>query len=291
MAARPDAGVVAQHRHQRAPRPSRRRPAARAVCPGSHTNQPPMGPRSSSWSPASTRSVRYGDTSPSSIRSTVSSSRSPRAPRRSNSCAGPGSRPRRSGARRRADRPCPGQSGTSRRSVVARGGLRDRLERRSATSQCTLSRPSSAARATGRRSCGSRRSPRSPARPRRSVGGRAPTWRSSRSTGGAPAAAPAAVLGRQRPRRRSRRRPTPGRRGHRPAADSWCIRRRRRRRRTRRVVSTSSSSVSTDTPSHRCPNFDHLVTQWISTVIASRGRAGTRPRSTGPPPRRRRRRW
>ena len=42
----------------------------------SHTNQPPIGPRSSSWSPTSATVVRYGDTSPSSMRTTVSSTRS-----------------------------------------------------------------------------------------------------------------------------------------------------------------------------------------------------------------------
>jgi hypothetical protein len=47
-----------------------------AVSVPSQTNQPPIGPRNSSWSPKSATVVRYGDTSPSSIRSTVSSSRS-----------------------------------------------------------------------------------------------------------------------------------------------------------------------------------------------------------------------
>src|SRR5438552_2262286 len=35
----------------------------------------------------------------------------------------------------------------------------------------------------------------------------------------------------------------------------------------------SASSVSIDTPSQRVPNFDHFVTQWMSVVIDSRGRA------------------
>src|SRR5918998_3498724 len=37
------------------------------------------------------------------------------------------------------------------------------------------------------------------------------------------------------------------------------------------AVSTPSSKVSTETPSHLVPSFDHLVTQWISLVISSEG--------------------
>src|SRR5215211_9175516 len=37
------------------------------------------------------------------------------------------------------------------------------------------------------------------------------------------------------------------------------------------AVSTSSRSVSTETPSHLVPSFDHLVTQWMSVVISSEG--------------------
>src|SRR5215212_7920234 len=37
------------------------------------------------------------------------------------------------------------------------------------------------------------------------------------------------------------------------------------------AVSTSSSRVSTETPSQWVPNFDHLVTQWMSVVISSEG--------------------
>src|ERR687894_3240661 len=37
------------------------------------------------------------------------------------------------------------------------------------------------------------------------------------------------------------------------------------------AVSTSSRSVSTETPSHLVPSFDHLVTQWMSFVIFSEG--------------------
>src|SRR5918995_2326543 len=39
------------------------------------------------------------------------------------------------------------------------------------------------------------------------------------------------------------------------------------------VVSTPSRRVSTETPSHMVPSFDHLVTQWISLVISSEGSA------------------
>src|SRR5215211_6772420 len=37
------------------------------------------------------------------------------------------------------------------------------------------------------------------------------------------------------------------------------------------AVTTSSRSVSTETPSHLVPSFDHLVTQWMSVVISSEG--------------------
>src|SRR5215212_5521350 len=37
------------------------------------------------------------------------------------------------------------------------------------------------------------------------------------------------------------------------------------------AISTSSRSVSTETPSHLVPSFDHLVTQWMSVVISSEG--------------------
>src|ERR671921_40842 len=37
------------------------------------------------------------------------------------------------------------------------------------------------------------------------------------------------------------------------------------------AVSTSSRSVSTETPSHLVPSFDHLVTQWMSFVTSSEG--------------------
>src|SRR5215204_6159814 len=39
------------------------------------------------------------------------------------------------------------------------------------------------------------------------------------------------------------------------------------------AVSTSSSNVSTETPSQVVPSFDHLVTQWMSLVISSEGKA------------------
>ena len=116
----------------------------------------------------------------------------------------------------------------------------------------------------GRRSCGSRSPPRSPARRRCAAAARAPTSRSSRSRGAARAAAPARRARARAARRRSRTRPTPCRRS-RPRAAGWsCSRRRRRPPRTRPPVSTPSSSVSTETPSQSVSSFDHLVTQWMS---------------------------
>jgi hypothetical protein len=50
-----------------------------AVLSGRQTNQPPIGPRISTWSPGSMTRVRYGETSPSGTSSTVSSTRSPSA--------------------------------------------------------------------------------------------------------------------------------------------------------------------------------------------------------------------
>src|SRR6476620_5087188 len=38
------------------------------------------------------------------------------------------------------------------------------------------------------------------------------------------------------------------------------------------LVSTPSSSVSTETPVHVVSSFDHLVTQWMSTVVVCDGR-------------------
>src|SRR5919202_6036611 len=37
------------------------------------------------------------------------------------------------------------------------------------------------------------------------------------------------------------------------------------------AVSTPANRVSTETPSHLVPSFDHLVTQWMSVVISSDG--------------------
>ena len=48
-------------------------PTSRAGVSPAHTNQPPMGPRTSSSSPTTTSSCKKDDTSPSSSRSTVSS--------------------------------------------------------------------------------------------------------------------------------------------------------------------------------------------------------------------------
>src|SRR5881392_1781860 len=39
------------------------------------------------------------------------------------------------------------------------------------------------------------------------------------------------------------------------------------------LVSTLSMSVSTETPRQLVPSLDHLVTQWMSTVTSSAGRA------------------
>src|SRR5438874_8822383 len=39
------------------------------------------------------------------------------------------------------------------------------------------------------------------------------------------------------------------------------------------LVSTPSSSVSSETPVHTVSSFDHLVTQWMSFVTVSLGRA------------------
>ena len=46
-----------------------------SICSGRHTNQPPIGPRSSSRSPTMSSCVRYGETSPFGRRSTVISNR------------------------------------------------------------------------------------------------------------------------------------------------------------------------------------------------------------------------
>jgi hypothetical protein len=54
------------------------------------------------------------------------------------------------------------------------------------------------------------------------------------------------------------------------------------------AVSTSCSSVSTETPRQLVSSFDHFVTQWMSTVGVSWGRARNsfhvhvRPASTAP---------
>ena len=90
-----------------------------------------------------------------------------------------------------------------------------------------VSRPSSAARARDRRSCGSRLPPRSPAPPRRRAAARAPTSRSSRSTGAGRAAGPGRRARAPAARRRSRRRPRPCRPSGPRAAGSSCSRRRR----------------------------------------------------------------
>jgi hypothetical protein len=105
----------------------------------------------------------------------------PRAPTRSSSCAAPGSRP----APVNRTSTCwpawwPGQPGTSKTMVFA-CGVSTRTSTSSASRQ--VSRPGSAVPAMGHRGCGSRSSPRSRARRSRGAAGRAPTWRSSRSSG------------------------------------------------------------------------------------------------------------
>jgi len=51
--------------------------STRSTCSGRQTNQPPIGPRSSSWSPRRSSSTRYGDTSPSDTSCTVNVTRDP----------------------------------------------------------------------------------------------------------------------------------------------------------------------------------------------------------------------
>ena len=84
-----------------------------------------------------------------------------------------------------------------------------------------FSRPRTVAPARGRRSCGSRGSPRSPARPGPAAGPRGPTWRSSTDTGGGPAAGPGHHAQAPAPGHRSGTRSRPcGRSG--PPAAGWC---------------------------------------------------------------------
>ena len=112
-----------------------------------------------------------------------------------------------------------------------------------------VSRPSTAAPATGLRAGGSRSTPRSRARPRRAGRGRAPTSRSSRSRG----AGRAAAQGRRAPgraaRRRSRTRPTPCRRVT-SSSGRFVVYPPSQNASTKAAsCSTASSSVSTETPS------------------------------------------
>ena len=98
----------------------------------------------------------------------------------------------------------PGQSGTSSTIVLTRAVS---SMTSSTVAICQLNRPRSAALATGHRTCGSRTSPRIPARPRREARARGPTSRSSRSRGAVRAAAPGRRARARAARRRRRRRP------------------------------------------------------------------------------------
>ena len=169
-----------------------------------------------------------------------------------------GSRPRPSAGRRRAGpRGGPGQPGTSSSRVRTRGVSVDDdhvaiatrpapASRAGAATRSPQSSPSSAARATGRRTCDSRTSPRSPARPRRAGGAPAPTWRSSRSRGAGRAAAPGRRARGRGARRRSCRRPRPSRRSRRRAAGWSCSRRRRTRARSPRARAATSVEERVD---------------------------------------------
>ena len=79
----------------------------------------------------------------------------------------------------------------------------------------------------------------------------------------------AAVLRRAAARRRTRTRSTPARRRRRPSAGSSCSRRSCPPSGSRASDSTPSSSLSTETPRQWVPNFDQLVTQWMSVSIGS----------------------
>ena len=153
---------------------------------------------------------------------------------------------------------------------------------------CQVSRPSTAVPATDPRSCGSRSPPRSRARRSPGVAARAPTSRSSRSRGVDEHSRRAAVL-------RLERLAVVG------EYDPCLAARDVLERQVRRVaavaelddvlgqVSTPSSSVSTETPSQTVSSFDHLVTQWMSTVTSSLGSARTPSTSSGEARRPRRR--
>lgn len=134
------------------------------------------------------------------------------------------------------------------------------------------SRPGTAARAMGHRNRGSRRSPRSRVPPRRAAGCRAPTSRTSRGTDAGRAGGRGRRVPRGVPRRRSGRRSTPCRRGGPRRGGWWCSRRRSGPGRTRRRTRHAARRTSRETPCHRVPNLDHLVTQWMSTVGVSEGR-------------------
>ena len=138
------------------------------------------------------------------------------------------------------------------------------------SASCQLSRPDSAVPATARPGRDSRCAPRTPAGPRASARGREPTSRSSRSTGGGPAGAPAHRARGRAARRRRCARSTPCHPRRRRAAGWSCSRRREQAVSVARAsVATPSSSRSSDTPSHIVSSFVHFVTQWMSTVTVS----------------------
>ena len=151
-------------------------PTSSAGVSPSHTNHPPIGPRTSSSSPTSTTSCRNVETSPSSSRSTVSSISFGAVGRRRDRV-----RARRGVAVGRGQAHdvvlagadgAPGSASAS-RNVFARA-VSSRMSthrRRAATRSAAVpglghrvSRPGSAARARGRRGRGSRSAPRTRAR-------------------------------------------------------------------------------------------------------------------------------
>ena len=206
----------------------------------SHTNQPPIGPRTSSVSPTSSSSCRNVETSPSGSRSTVSSIDGAVVRRRRDRV-----RALRAVAVGRGEPDDEVLAGEVRRrdaarasaNVLTRRGLRpDRRDRRvSATdrsagrrrwpSVTSLSRPGSAARARGRHGRGSRATSQNPGS----------SWSSTRESGDPLGALPevevrdeqagrAAVVAGQRRAVDLPTRPTPCPRSRRRAGGWWCSR-------------------------------------------------------------------
>ena len=144
-----------------------------AVCVARQTNQPPTGPRSSSWSPDLERVGQVGRDL--AVVEPLDGQLDPAAvgrPGRGDRVAALGAVAvlARSAGRRRAG-PAGGPASRGRRAPAC--GPTDVSQRASATvATRQVSRPGTAARATGLRTCGSRRLPRSPVRPRSSTAGR-----------------------------------------------------------------------------------------------------------------------